>query len=1410
MTKILGLDLGTNSIGWAVVETNDNKKFDLLHKGVHIFQEGVKKDQGKEVSKAEERTNFRSSRRLKFRRKLRKIDTLKVLRKNDYCPKLTDDEMNEWRFKKNYPKNENFRKWLLTDDSINKNPYYYRNLVVTEKLDLTKKENRYKIGRAFYHLAQRRGFLSNRLEITKESEGDIKKAISKLTEKKGNRTLGQYFYDLYTHGEKIRNHYTHREEHYLEEFNKICEFQQLDSNFTKEIQNAIFYQRPLKSQKGLIGKCPFETNKPRCASSHPLFEEYRMLCFLNNIKIKTPDDEKLRFLNEEERDKVKPLFFRKSKDYFDFEDIAKQLAKKKQYKYYKSNNKHPEDYLFNYAMKTTVKGCTLSARLESIFGKSWKELKIEYIREKDQKKSFIDINDVWHVLATFDQEDKLKEFAQKRLNLNDEQLKEFQKIKLKKEYAALSLKAIKKILPFLRDGLIYSHAVFLANMVNAIPKEVWDQEENKRIIQKEIYNIIKTQNQEKQIIEVVNGLIKTCKENNWYWSDQAENNFKEDIKKNIISVFGESKWNKFDNLMQQNIIDKAFAIFKQQLQVNRGKGEFAKIQTIDERVKQFITDHFEINNDSLERLYHPSAIEVYKPVKRGKDGKKYLGSPMVSSIKNPMAMRSLHQLRKLINELISQDIIDERTKINIEMSRDLKNANERKALKRWQNEREKLHKEYYKRILEHYRNEGIEREPTKTDILKYQLWEEQDHKCIYTGENIGISDFLGKNPSFDIEHTIPRSKSFDNSQKNKTLCQSRFNREIKRNKIPYVLSNHDEILERINKWKKKYEELNKLIQVQVRISSSAMTKDTKDNAIQKRHRIIAERDYWKGKYERFTMKDIPSGFKNSQLVDIGIITKYSRLYLKTVFFKVYTVKGNTVADFRVIWGLQNEYEKKARINHIHHCIDAITIACMTKDNYEALAKYYHELEDNFLSGNNKKPLVEKPWDTFVQDVKKVENEVFVSHYTSNNLSKQTKKKLRKRNGIIYKPIYKCDSKGNYLKDENGSKIFESWIYKKDINGNKIPVKGEKDSKNPDFRLIKFMVNDKINCLVLKPNERINSNIQNVIFDASYKFQINNKTKEVVCEREPVYSQGDTVRDSLHKQSFYGAIKRAIINNDGESEEKIYYIKRKPLEFSDDGFKSINEVEKIVDNSVKEKILEVIKEKGLKQALSEPIWMNEEKQIPIKKVRCYTPSVSNPIHLKKHRDKSKHEHKQSYHVVNDGNYLMAIYEGKDNKGKIKRDFEIVNNLQAGEYFKLSVQNELKAQDINNFEGLVPRVKTIKNIEAPLKQVIRIGNMVLLWEKSSEEVWELDIYERNKRLYKIISLSSLNIQKKYHYGTIELKFHNEAKQTSDLKVKKGVFKNGDQLYTNRMLYHSQFNALIEGIDFKINILGQIEKI
>ena len=94
--KTLGLDIGTNSIGWGIVDEAAGKIEDC---GVYIFPEGVKKEKGNESSKAAERTGFRLARRLKFRRKLRKYETLKVLIKNKMCP-LSMEELENGEDKK--------------------------------------------------------------------------------------------------------------------------------------------------------------------------------------------------------------------------------------------------------------------------------------------------------------------------------------------------------------------------------------------------------------------------------------------------------------------------------------------------------------------------------------------------------------------------------------------------------------------------------------------------------------------------------------------------------------------------------------------------------------------------------------------------------------------------------------------------------------------------------------------------------------------------------------------------------------------------------------------------------------------------------------------------------------------------------------------------------------------------------------------------------------------------------------------------------------------------------------------------------------------------------------------------------------------------------------------------------------
>lgn len=225
---------------------------------------------------------------------------------------------------------------------------------------------------------------------------------------------------------------------------------------------------------------------------------------------------------------------------------------------------------------------------------------------------------------------------------------------------------------------------------------------------------------------------------------------------------------------------------------------------------------------------------------------------------------------------------------------------------------------------------------------------------------------------------------------NLTLCDSRYNREVKKAQLPSQLPDYDDILCRIEPWKKKYEDLDKRMR-RLRTNGAA-TKEDKDRIIQRRHLLQLERDYWRGKYERFTMEQVPEGFSRRQGTDISIISKYARLYLKSVFKKVYTVKGIATSDFRKIWGLQDMYATKERVNHVHHCIDAIVIACIGLDEYGKLAAYYHD-EENYKWYGYTKANFAKPWPTFVEDLKKVQDEILVAHHTPDNMPKQGRKRI---------------------------------------------------------------------------------------------------------------------------------------------------------------------------------------------------------------------------------------------------------------------------------------------------------------------------------------------------------------------------------------------------------------------------------
>ena len=98
-------------------------------------------------------------------------------------------------------------------------------------------------------------------------------------------------------------------------------------------------------------------------------------------------------------------------------------------------------------------------------------------------------------------------------------------------------------------------------------------------------------------------------------------------------------------------------------------------------------------------------------------------------------------------------------------------------------------------------------------------------------------------------------------------------------------------------------------------------------------------------------------------------------------------------------------------------------------------------------------------------------------------------------------------------------------------------------------------------------------------------------------------------------------------------------------------------------------------------------------------------------------------------------------------------------------------------------------------------------MLLYENSPEEIDFTNQADICKRLYKVTGLSSMTVTGN-QYGTIQLRYHQEARQAKDLKAQNGAYKEGEEHRPAIMMLHTQFKALVEGTDFRMNILGEIE--
>jgi len=310
--RVLGLDVGATSVGWALVQEDDGR---IIAAGVRVFPEGVDRDQqGGEQSKTAARRTARGMRRQLARRARRKRQLQETLIASGLLPRETA---------------ELARVFAL-------NPYELRCRSLDERLEP------YEVGRVLVHLNQRRGFLSNR-KTDKARAADTKgmlAEISKLSEAitaNGCRTLGEYLalaarsFDRVRSAPEQRLRHRHtRRDMYEHEFDAIWVAQGryhpllLTDPLRERVRRIIFFQRRMYWPKSVVGRCELEPKEKRCPRADRAAQRFRMLCEVNNLRVLDTASRLERPLTAEERQAV--LDYLATSKERKFQDMRKHLG----------------------------------------------------------------------------------------------------------------------------------------------------------------------------------------------------------------------------------------------------------------------------------------------------------------------------------------------------------------------------------------------------------------------------------------------------------------------------------------------------------------------------------------------------------------------------------------------------------------------------------------------------------------------------------------------------------------------------------------------------------------------------------------------------------------------------------------------------------------------------------------------------------------------------------------------------------------------------------------------------------------------------------------------------------------------------------------------------------------------------
>jgi CRISPR-associated endonuclease Csn1 len=447
MDRTLGLDLGTNSIGWALVRHDDNNQPQSIEAaGARIFQEAV--DAKTRTPKNQKRRAARALRRIISRRRRRKAKLKRLLVGAGVLP-------------------PDILETATPEILLNGlgDPYEIRKRALDSKLEPNE------LGRALLHICARRGFQSNRRSLLGEiatefddiieaseslgvadpddkpakkalvaEEGIVKQEIASLREDMqaaGARTLGEYLSTVEKPRRK-RGRHTDRAM-FKEEFETIWTSQArfhhvlTDDGLKARIFEAIFFQRPLKSAKHLIGRCSLEQGRRRAATARLECQLFRVLQDVNHLSVRDPVTRLYRDLDSRERPILRQLLHQQS-------TMTWGKARK-------ALGLHGSE-TFNYedAGKDKLKGNTTCVAIEKILGDAWREMTAE------RRQALVE--DMLTIANKGDLARRLRD----HWKIDRRQQYQLATLELEPGYMSHSLKAIRKMLPALEIGAKYHEA----------------------------------------------------------------------------------------------------------------------------------------------------------------------------------------------------------------------------------------------------------------------------------------------------------------------------------------------------------------------------------------------------------------------------------------------------------------------------------------------------------------------------------------------------------------------------------------------------------------------------------------------------------------------------------------------------------------------------------------------------------------------------------------------------------------------------------------------------------------------------------------------------------------------------------------------------------------------------------------